>query len=72
MATLAGQSGPVRDIVELNAAAGLVAYSLAHSPEQVNRPIVERFAEQLDLVRETIDRGAATAKLNQWVAATQR
>lgn len=71
-ATLAGQSGPVRDIVELNAAAGLVAYSLAHSPEQVNRPIVERFAEQLIVVRDAIDSGAATAKLTQWIAATQR
>lgn len=70
--TLAGQSGPVRDIVELNAAAGLVAYSLAHSPEQVNRPIIERFAEQLDVVRTTIESGAASAKLNEWVAATQR
>ena len=70
--TLAGQPGAVRDIVELNAAAGLVAYSLAHSPEQVNRPIVERFAEQLAVVQETIDSGAATAKLNEWVAATQR
>lgn len=70
--TLAGEAGAIRDIVELNAAAGLVAYSLAHAPDQVNRPIVERFAEQLDIAREAIDSGAATAKLNEWVAATQR
>lgn len=70
--TLAGKPGPVRDIVELNAAAGLVAHSLAHAPDEADRPILERFTEKLAIVRGTIDSGAATAKLNEWVTATQR
>lgn len=70
--TLAGEPGPIRDIVELNAAAGRVAHSLAHAPEQVNRPIVERFREELEIVRNTIDSGAASMKLSEWIAATQQ
>lgn len=70
--TLQGEEGPVRDIVELNAASGMVAYALAQSPEQANRPIVERFAEQLEVARATIDSGEATRKIEQWAAVTQR
>ncbi|ANJ27055.1 anthranilate phosphoribosyltransferase [Agromyces aureus] len=68
----AGEQGPVRDIVVLNAAAGLVSYALAQDPSQVQRSILDRFAEQMAIAAETIDSGAAARKLEQWVAATER
>jgi anthranilate phosphoribosyltransferase len=69
---LAGETGPVRDIVLLNAAAGLVSYRLAADQAERDRPIVVRFREQLAVARAAIDGGAAAAKLDEWVAATRR
>ena len=69
--TLDGQPGAVRDIVLLNAAAGLVAYRLFVDPGQVQRPILERLAEGIAVAGETIDTGAAAAKLDEWVTATR-
>jgi anthranilate phosphoribosyltransferase len=69
---LAGESGAVRDIVLLNAAAGLVAYDLALDPAHVLEPIVTRFTDKLAVAAETVDSGAALAKLDAWVAATHR
>ena len=68
---LAGEKGAVRDIVLLNAAAGLASFRLAEDPAERDRPIVTRFREQLRVAAETIDDGRATAKLEQWVAATR-
>ena len=70
--TLAGAKGPVRDIVILNAAAGLVSFELAKDSSQVLRPITERLSEQMVKAEEAIDSGEALVKLDQWVAATQR
>ncbi len=69
---LAGATGPVRDIVLLNAAAGLVSYDLARNPAEVQIPIVERFRAKLAVAAEAIDSGAAARKLDDWVAATNR
>jgi len=66
---LAGESGAVRDIVLLNAAAGMVAFRLAQDPAQVDRPILQRFREQLLVAAEAIDSGAAARKLDEWVNA---
>ncbi|MFD2673791.1 anthranilate phosphoribosyltransferase [Gulosibacter bifidus] len=72
-AVLAGeQQGAVRDIVLLNAAAGMVAYELATNPESVNRPIRQRLIDKIAVARETIDSGAAIAKLNDVAAVSQR
>ncbi len=68
---LAGAEGPVRDIVLLNAAAGLVSYDLARDPAQFQRHILDRFREQLAVAAEAIDSGAATRKLDEWIAATR-
>ena len=68
---LAGAEGPVRDIVLLNAAAGLVSYDLARDPAQFQRHILDRFREQLTVAAEAIDSGAATRKLDEWIAATR-
>ncbi|QIK61875.1 anthranilate phosphoribosyltransferase [Leucobacter viscericola] len=66
----AGDKGPVRDIVLLNAAAGLVAYDLASRPESVEQPLLERLAEKISIAADTIDSGRASAKLDDWVSAT--
>jgi len=68
---LQGETGPVRDIVLLNAAAGLVAFELASDPEQGRRPIVERLREKMAAAARTIDSGAATATLDTWAEATR-
>lgn len=64
---LAGETGAVRDIVLLNAAAGLVAFRLAADPTQVLRPLLQRFREELVVAAEAVDSGAAEAKLAAWV-----
>jgi anthranilate phosphoribosyltransferase len=68
-AVLAGEHGPVRDIVLLNAAAGLMAWRLAQDHAEAERDIRERFREQIAIAAQAIDSGAATAKLDAWVAA---
>ena len=69
---LAGDPGPVRDIVLLNAAAGLVAFELARDPELLRQPILGRLAAQLERAAAAIDSGLAAQKLDDWVAATHR
>lgn len=66
----AGERGPVRDIVLLNAAAGLVAFDLVQVPESMDRPILDRLAEKLQIVGEVVDSGSAAAKLENWAAAS--
>ncbi len=66
---LAGERGPVRDIVLLNAAAGLVSWRLAHETVEGERDIRERFREQIAVAAQAIDSGAASAKLDAWIAA---
>lgn len=67
-----GEPGAVRDIVLLNAAAGLVAFDLVKDPISADRGILERLAAKLVIAAEAIDSGKAAAKLAQWAAATQR
>ncbi|MDQ4212993.1 anthranilate phosphoribosyltransferase [Microbacterium capsulatum] len=69
--TLAGEEGAVRDIVLLNAAAGIVAYELSHDASQAQIPIVERLREGLRRAGDAVDDGRAAAKLEQWVSASQ-
>ncbi|MFK4789808.1 anthranilate phosphoribosyltransferase [Microbacterium sp. ZW T5_56] len=68
---LAGDTGPVRDIVVLNAAAGMVAHRLSQDATQAQRPMVERLAEAAVVAREAIDSGAAEAQLASWIDATR-
>jgi len=67
---LAGDPGPVRDIVALNAAAGLAAFELANDVTQRERSLLERLDEKLRVAYDTIDSGAAAKKLEDWVTAT--
>jgi anthranilate phosphoribosyltransferase len=71
-AVLAGEPGPVRDIVVLNAAAGLVAFALAEDHAQQERPLLERLAEKVSVAQETIDSGAAATKLTEWATSTRQ
>ncbi len=70
-AVLAGESGPIRDIVLLNAAAGLVAFDLANDSAAVQVSILDRFRHKMTVAAQAIDSGAAAAKLLAWVAATR-
>jgi anthranilate phosphoribosyltransferase len=69
---LAGETGPVRDIVLLNAAAGLAAFDLAQNPDQLQHPILDRLAVQYERAAAVLDSGLAERKLEDWVAATHR
>ena len=68
----AGERGPQRDIILLNAAAGLAAFALAQDPDLQREPMVGRLAAELERAAEVVDSGAAAAKLEEWVAATRR
>jgi anthranilate phosphoribosyltransferase len=68
---LAGEVGAVRDIVLLNAAAGLVAFDLANDSGQAQLNILDRFRNKMAVAAEAVDSGAATAKLAEWVAASR-
>lgn len=67
----AAEPGPVRDIVALNAAAGIVAYRLSQDAAEAQRPILQRLAEARDAATAAIDSGAAAAKLATWAEVTR-
>ncbi len=69
--TLAGEEGPVRDIVLLNAAAGLVAWELAQDAALAEVDIRARFRDGIARAAQAVDSGGAIAKLDAWVAATK-
>ncbi len=68
---LGGEPGPKRDIVLLNAAAGIVAFRLSQDPAQAQRPILDRLGEALDAASAAIDDGRAIAKLQEWTGTTR-
>ena len=61
-----GATGPVRDIVLLNAAAALLAYA---GPDP-SRPITEQLGEHLAVADAAITSGAAARLLDEWAALT--
>ncbi|WP_314648001.1 anthranilate phosphoribosyltransferase [uncultured Microbacterium sp.] len=69
--TLAGDTGAVRDIVLLNAAAGIVAYELSQDASQVQYPILERLRSGFDRAAAAVDDGRASAKLDAWIGASR-
>jgi anthranilate phosphoribosyltransferase len=62
----------VRDIVLLNAAAGLVSWDLAKQPDSIERPIRDRLGEKIAVAAEAIDSGRAIEQLDKFVAASQK
>lgn len=72
---LAGQPGPIREAVLLNAAAGLVAAALAaharaDEPVWSADQVRSQFAAALVKASTAVDSGAASEVLARWVAAT--
>ena len=65
--TFAGQAGPVRDIVLLNAAAAILAFE---GPD-VDGDLTAQFRAPLERAAKAIDSGAAAGLLDRWVALTQ-
>jgi anthranilate phosphoribosyltransferase len=63
---LAGERGPVRDAVLLNAAAALVAL------DPGSAPLEAQIAAGINRAAEAIDSGAARSALDRWVAASNR
>lgn len=63
---LAGDRGPVRDAVVLNAAAALVALD-----DSAEGRLQDRLSKALVRAGESIDSGAAAAALDRWVQATR-
>ena len=68
---LAGESGPVRDAVLLNAGATLAALAGLDVPEGKLAPLAERLAEGVARAAESLDSGAAASTLERWSAATR-
>jgi anthranilate phosphoribosyltransferase len=60
---LAGEKGPIRDAVLLNAAAALVAY------DGTDGGLVDLLASAMDRAADAVDTGAAADVLDRWVAA---
>jgi anthranilate phosphoribosyltransferase len=61
---LAGETGPVRDAVLLNAGAALAVYDAPGEPPE------EALAAGIARAAEAVDSGAAKATLDRWVAAS--
>jgi anthranilate phosphoribosyltransferase len=62
---LAGEAGPVRDAVLLNAAAALVALDMTDAP------LAEQLAAGIQRAAAALDDGAAEQALARWVATSQ-
>jgi anthranilate phosphoribosyltransferase len=62
---------PVREVVALNAAGGLVAYELSKKKIESQQQLNDEFARQLVRVFDALDSGAAAEKLSAWMSATQ-
>lgn len=60
----------IKNIVALNAAAGLVSYELAKNPESANKNLVNRLSEATELTMDAIDSGKALRKLEEWTKAS--
>ncbi len=67
---LAGEPGPVRETVLLNAAAALVADG--STPGTGAGPLVDRLRAGLVAAARAVDDGRAAAVLERWVAASRR
>ena len=65
---LAGEPGPVRDIVMLNAAAAIAAAAGVSQPEELHPALSAGLAR----ATEAVDSGAAAGLLDRWIAASRR
>jgi anthranilate phosphoribosyltransferase len=70
-AVLAGEPGPVRDIVLLNAAAGLAAAD-GFAPLASADAVAKALADGMARAAEAVDSGAAARLLDRWMEASHR
>lgn len=63
-------SNAIRDVVLLNAAAGIVSYELAHQPNLASVELETRLALALAKAKAALDSGVAAQKLSEWSQAT--
>ena len=70
-AVFAGEDGPVRETVLLNAASGLVADGSLPGTGAGSGTLVERLTAGISLAAEAVDSGAAQATLERWIAASR-
>ena len=66
-----GQLRAVRDIVTLNAAAGILTYELAKDSSRADVDIYLRFEDALTRANVAIESGATQQKLEQWLEASR-
>jgi len=64
---LAGDAGPIRDAILLNAAAAIAAYE-----GDLRDGVVARLTAGLSVAAASIDSGAASAALDRWVEASSQ
>lgn len=69
---LAGDRGPVRDAVVLNAAAAFVADGTRPGMQPEDGTLIDRLHAGLKVAENTIDSGAAESLLNRWVAFSEK
>jgi len=67
-AVLAGERGPVRDIVLLNAAAALAATAGLPGPDALVPALADGYAR----AAQAVDSGAASALLDRWIEVSHR
>ena len=67
-AVLAGEPGPVRDIVLLNAAAALAAAAGVPGPDALVPALADGYAR----AAQAVDSGAAAALLDRWIEESHR
>lgn len=72
---LAGETGPVRDAVLLNAAAALVAVDACGGAlaevALADQPLAQQLREAVERAAAVVDSGAASAALDAWVSTSQ-
>jgi anthranilate phosphoribosyltransferase len=66
-----GDKDAIRDIVALNAAAGMTAYEIAKMTSLDQFNLNDSLAKNFALAIGAIEDGKALAKLNQWVEKSQ-
>ena len=67
-----GNFSAIKDVVALNAAAGIVAFELAKNPALAGSDLNDRFRGAIEKTKTAIESGSAHEKLVQWSAATQQ
>ena len=64
-------SSAIRDVVMLNAAAGIAAYELAKNPDLASQSIQSRLSDAMARAETALSSGEAAKKLSAWSQATQ-